>query len=291
MPYPSGYNKSTLFWYYPYGSNNKFLTSSESPIVFPKGSTINIDNVTYTLTYCQMQGFTIPVNSDFYISITGLDLSQSNFDNGYTLYGKKQGNAPIFEWGGVKGKIVCEGYYFEPLNVRYSNGCTIYHYKNTLSKDITEIHFYSGIEGSHRGLSFKLGLIGNDSVDSIIRAIEQQTDDLLKGNGSQITEDIINGAVDKINQKLGVLTFGEQVLKDFFNLFEPNDNTSLIFPGFTIKVANQDYKVWDDITYDLKEVENNFSFLISTLRTMLVVLVYLALLKYAVDTFERIFNK
>lgn len=103
--------------------------------------------------------------------------------------------------------------------------------------------------------------------------------------------DIVTGAVDKINEKLGVLTFGEQVLIDFFNLFEPNDNTSLVFPGFTIKVANQDYKVWDDISYDLKDVENNFSFLISTLRTMLVVLVYLALLRYAADTFERIFNK
>lgn len=291
MPYPSGYNKSTTYWYYPYGSNNKFLSSAESPIVFPKGSTIKIDNVTYVLTYCQMQGFTIPSNSDFYISITGLELSQKNFDNGYTLYGQKQGNSPIFEWGGVKGKIVCEGYYFEPINVRQSNGCTIYHYKNTLSKDITEIHFYAGIGGSHHGLSFKLGLLGNDSVDSIIRAIEQQTNDLLKGNGSQITDDIINGAVDKINQKLGVLTFGEQVLTDFFNLFEPNDNTSLVFPSFTIKVANQDYKVWDDITYDLKDIENNFSFLISTVRTILVVTVYLALLKYAVNSFERIFNK
>ena len=103
--------------------------------------------------------------------------------------------------------------------------------------------------------------------------------------------DMVTGAVDKINQKLGVLTFGEQVLTDFLNLFEPNDNTSLVFPGFTIKVANQNYKVWDDITYDLTDIENNFSFLITTVRTILVILVYLALLKYAVDSFERIFNK
>lgn len=111
------------------------------------------------------------------------------------------------------------------------------------------------------------------------------------GSNTLNFNDMISGAVDKINEKLGVLTFGEQVLTDFLNLFEPNDNTSLVFPGFTIKVANQDYKVWDDITYDLKEVENNFSFLISTVRTILVVLVYLALLKYATDSFERIFNK
>lgn len=107
------------------------------------------------------------------------------------------------------------------------------------------------------------------------------------------TEDFGVGQIaDQVEEKLGVLSFGADTLNNFLGLFQASNagSTVLTFPGFTIDVQGESYQVWNDIQFDLSFLEENFGFLIDTVRTVTVLCVWLAVLGYLVKAYEHLVN-
>lgn len=162
----------------------------------------------------------------------------------------------------------------------------------------------------------KNGVTGAD-IDAILTSIEnlrisnwfdsaneqailsQMNQDIQKKLEEQydISEDEDFGVKDitaSVEEKMGVLTFTSDTLVSFLDLFsaESSGGTQLTFPGFKLNMGNgQTYQVWPDYTYDLKELEQHFGFLINTVRTITVLCVWLALFKYLGKAYEHFINK
>lgn len=119
----------------------------------------------------------------------------------------------------------------------------------------------------------------------VIDAINGQYD----GNGSDLG---VESITPEVELKLGVLGFASDTLIQFVDLFnsENVNGTSLTFPAFSIDVEGQTYQVWNDYTFDLNTLYEEFSFLIDTVRTILTLFVWIAVFNYLVKEYERFVN-
>lgn len=146
------------------------------------------------------------------------------------------------------------------------------------------------------------GSIGNvnSSVQSgtsqITGSVEQGASDIQNKIEEQYdmsaNEDFGIGSIEnKYNEKMGVLSFGSDVMLQFLDMFQTaNVGTArLTLPGFTIKVQNQNYKVWDDITFNFEQIGEWFPDLISIIRVILPAFVWLMVLRYCINVFEKNF--
>lgn len=136
----------------------------------------------------------------------------------------------------------------------------------------------------------------------IVNAIQQQTNSLINNNNSntdrlleqpdndKFSEDKINGQVDGIQDKMGVLSFGETVLSDFVDLWTVTGSTELTLPAFTINVANVDYQVWDDQTFNLNQLDGWFGSFMSAVRRVSTCIVWIACLNYIIKQAEEFFD-
>ena len=146
-------------------------------------------------------------------------------------------------------------------------------------------HYYGVVLSSY--------IIADDvsDADTIIGAINNQTDTLLQEpDNSQFSSDKINGQVDSIQDKMGVLSFGETVLSDFVDLWTVTGSTELTFPAFTINVANVDYQVWGNQTFNLNRLDGWFGSFMSVVRRVLSCIVWIACLNYIIKQFEVFFS-
>lgn len=143
------------------------------------------------------------------------------------------------------------------------------------------------------GVVFSSYIIADDvsEADTIIGAINNQTDTLLQEpDNSQFSSDKINGQVNSIQDKMGVLSFGETVLSDFVDLWTVTGSTELTLPAFIINVANVDYQVWGNQTFDLTRLDGWFGSFMSVVRRVLSCIVWLACLNYIIKQFEEFFS-
>lgn len=151
-------------------------------------------------------------------------------------------------------------------------------------------------------------------VQSIIDAIEEQTDTL--GNKLDNVEDSVNQAADDItksienqysgdpetkfsiddvisqhNEKMGVLSFGSDVMVQFLDLFQSaNAGTAeLTLPGFNITVQNVEYQVWPDYSFNFNQIDEWVPGLMSIVRVILPAFVWLKVLGYCISVFEKNF--
>lgn len=143
------------------------------------------------------------------------------------------------------------------------------------------------------GVVFSSYIIADDAsdADTIIGAINNQTDTLLQEpDNSQFSSDKINGQVNSIQDKMGVLSFGETVLSDFVDLWTVTGSTELTLPAFTINVANVDYQVWGNQTFDLNRLDGWFGSFMSFVRRVSTCVVWIACLNYIIKQFEEFFS-
>ena len=132
---------------------------------------------------------------------------------------------------------------------------------------------------------------GSNDISALISSIQQQTSQLMqKPDTEQFSSDKINGQVDSIQDKMGVLSFGETVLSDFVDLWSVTGSTELTLPAFTINVANVDYQVWGNQTFDLSRLDGWFGSFMSVVRRVLSCIVWLACLNYIIKQFEEFFS-
>lgn len=133
--------------------------------------------------------------------------------------------------------------------------------------------------------------VGSSNVQDIITAITDQTDKLLEQpNNNDFSSDKINGQVNSIQDKMGVLSFGETVLSDFVDLWSVTGSTELTLPAFTINVANVDYQVWGSQSFDLNRLDGWFASFMSVVRRVLSCIVWIACLNYIIKQFEEFFS-
>lgn len=126
----------------------------------------------------------------------------------------------------------------------------------------------------------------SDAADQIAGAVEDQYT-------MSDSEDFgVGDLADQVEEKLGVLTFGADTLNNFLGLFsaETVGGTELTFPAFQIEVQGVSYNVWQDITFDLSFLEERFGVLITAVRTVTVLCVWLAVLGYLVKAKDHFIN-
>lgn len=88
----------------------------------------------------------------------------------------------------------------------------------------------------------------------------------------------------------GLFTSIDNLTQGIFNLFSNPGSTTLTFPGFGVEIDGVSYDVWADTKYSLSDIDNKFGGLMSVVRFASALLVYLALIRYLVNTYHRIFG-
>lgn len=89
----------------------------------------------------------------------------------------------------------------------------------------------------------------------------------------------------------GLFTSIDNLSQGVFNLFANPGSTTLTFPGFGVEIDGVSYDVWADTVYNLSDIDDKFGGLMSVVRFASALLVYLALIRYLINTYHRIFGE
>lgn len=89
----------------------------------------------------------------------------------------------------------------------------------------------------------------------------------------------------------GLFTSIDNITQGVFNLFSNPGSTTLTFPGFGVEIDGVSYEVWADAKYNLSDIDDKFGGLMSVVRFATALLVYLALIRYLINTYHRIFGE
>lgn len=159
--------------------------------------------------------------------------------------------------------------------------------------------------GNYYGRSFvyQVKKSSGSTFADIVSAIQQQTNTLVNNNNSntdrlleqpdnnKFSEDKIKGQVDTIQQKMGVLSFGETALKDFVGIWHSDGEAMIYLPEFNMTIQGENYKIWDKYTYKLNELEENFGFLLTAIRTASSALLWFMVLQFLIRQYEEFTNR
>lgn len=159
----------------------------------------------------------------------------------------------------------------------------------------------SGVELQVQSLVISAVYDDSDVVD----AINNQTDDMNKNHDETMDkiDDVtdfddkeqsdltgaVDGASDQINEKLGILSFGDHVLDQFIGIFDAAAGSpGITLPGFSIEVDGVQHVVWTDQVFDLSSIEDKFGPLMTAVHFATSFLVYAALVMYVQKIFGAI---
>lgn len=119
-----------------------------------------------------------------------------------------------------------------------------------------------------------------DKIDDVTDFDDQEQSDLTGA---------VNGASDQINEKLGILSFGDHVLDQFIGIFDAAAGSpGITLPGFSIEVDGVQHVVWTDQVFDLSSIEDKFGSLMTAVHFATSFLVYAALVMYVQKIFGAI---
>lgn len=129
-------------------------------------------------------------------------------------------------------------------------------------------------------------------LEAISNSINNNYQDLTRPSDSAV--DSASGTLSDtsdVTAKTGLFTSIDNITQGFFNLFANPGSTELIFPGFGMEIGGVSYNVWDNTIYNLSDIDNKFSGLMSVVRFATSLLVYLSLIRYLINTYHRIFGE
>lgn len=129
-------------------------------------------------------------------------------------------------------------------------------------------------------------------LEAINNSINNNYNDLTRPSDSAVNS--ASGTLsDTSNVKAatGLFTSIDNLAQGVFNLFANPGSTELILPGFGMTIDGVSYNVWEDTTYNLTDIDDKFGGLMSVVRFATTLLVYLALIRYLVNTYHRIFGE
>lgn len=143
----------------------------------------------------------------------------------------------------------------------------------------------------------------NSSVNAADKAAQQRLEAInnsINNNYNDLTrpsDSAVNSAsgtlsdTSDVTAKTGLFTSIDNLTQGVFNLFSNPGSTTLTFPGFGLEIDGVSYDVWSDTKYNLSDIDNKFGGLVSVVRFATSLLVYLALIRYLINTYHRIFGE
>lgn len=129
-------------------------------------------------------------------------------------------------------------------------------------------------------------------LEAINNSINNNYQDLTRPSDSAV--DSASGTLSDtsdVKAATGLFTSIDNITQGVFNLFANPGSTELTFPGFRMEIDGASYDVWADTKYNLSDLDDKFSGLMSVVRFASALLVYLALIRYLVNTYHRIFGE
>lgn len=128
-------------------------------------------------------------------------------------------------------------------------------------------------------------------LEAINNSINNNYQDLTRPSDSAV--DSASGTLSDtsdVKAATGLFTSIDNLTQGVFNLFDNPGSTTLTFPGFGMEIDGVSYDVWADTKYNLSDINNKFGGLVSVVRFATSLLVYLALIRYLVNAYHRIFG-
>lgn len=129
-------------------------------------------------------------------------------------------------------------------------------------------------------------------LEAINNSINNNYQDLTRPSDSAV--DAASGTLSDtsdVTAKTGLFTSIDNLTQGVFNLFANPGSTTLTFPGFGVEIEGVSYDVWADTNFNLSDIDNKFGGLMSVVRFASALSVYLALIRYLVNTYHRIFGE
>lgn len=128
-------------------------------------------------------------------------------------------------------------------------------------------------------------------LEAINNSLNNNYNDLTRPSDSAVSSasDSLSDTSD-VEAATGLFTSIDNLTQGVFNCFSNPGRTELIFPGFGMNIDGVSYNVWEDTVYNLSDIDDKFSGLMAAVRFATTLLVYLALIRYLVATYNRIFG-
>lgn len=129
-------------------------------------------------------------------------------------------------------------------------------------------------------------------LEAINNSINNNYNDLTRPSDSAV--DSASGTLSDtsdVEVATGLFTSIDNITQGVFNLFANPGSTELTFPGFRMEINGASYDVWVDTNYNLSDIDDKFGGLMSVVRFASSLLVYLALIRYLINTYHRIFGE
>ncbi len=128
-------------------------------------------------------------------------------------------------------------------------------------------------------------------LEAINNSLNNNYNDLTRPSDSAVSSasDSLSDTSD-VEATTGLFTSIDNLTQGVFNCFTNPGSTELIFPGFGLNIDGVSYNVWDDTAYNLSDIDDKFGGLMAAVRFATTLLVYLALIRYLVATYYRIFG-
>lgn len=129
-------------------------------------------------------------------------------------------------------------------------------------------------------------------LEAINNSINNNYNDLTRPSDSAV--DSASGTLSDtsdVTAKTGLFTSIDNLTQGVFNLFTNPGSTTLTFPGFGMEIDGVAYDIWADTDYNLSDIDYKFGGLVSVVRFASSLLVYLALIRYLINTYHRIFGE
>ena len=129
-------------------------------------------------------------------------------------------------------------------------------------------------------------------LEAINNSINNNYNDLTRPSDSAV--DSASGTLSDtsdVEAAAGLFTSIDNLTQGVFNLFANPGSTELTFPGFGMEIDGVSYDVWADTAFDLSDIDDKFGGLVSVVRFATSLLVYLALIRYLINTYHRIFGE
>lgn len=129
-------------------------------------------------------------------------------------------------------------------------------------------------------------------LEAINNSINNNYNDLTRPSDSDVesASGTLSDTSD-VKAATGLFTSIDILTQGVFNLFANPGSTELIFPGFDVEIDGVSYDVWTDTSYNLSDIDDKFGGLMSVVRFAASLLVYLALIRYLINTYHRIFGE
>lgn len=124
----------------------------------------------------------------------------------------------------------------------------------------------------------------NNSINNNYQDLTRPSDSAVNSASGTLSD------TSDVTAKTGLFTSIDNLTQGVFKLFANPGSTELTFPGFGMEIDGVSYDVWADTAFNLSDIDNKFGGLMSVVRFATTLLVYLALIRYLINTYHRIFG-